>query len=296
LEVVDRSGSKYFFKAPPLCCDFETWVPSGKFRLAADFMSADGSFNASTPLEVRDSDIVDITVPLAPKTEISIPIEITFSPSRKPSCIERQILCGFFNLWLIRHMDNGYFEVGPQRATLLDKNPNGVYRSEPLSVRSGTYSIVVSASANLYAQSISRNSTDLTLEPLVVKPDDASNPIQVVLADGAVVEGKTIASDKPVRAWVYAIPQMPDAKLFQPLTSDTEGKFRIEGLAPAEYIVFATDVELGINLRDPKEVEFWQKHGKHLKLEVGTSTKAELQIIPVPRELYPREAPPKTAN
>ena len=56
LAVIGRSGGQYFFKAPPLCCDFETWVPSGTFRFVADYTNADGSFTGSSqPIQVRDA-------------------------------------------------------------------------------------------------------------------------------------------------------------------------------------------------------------------------------------------------
>lgn len=293
LQAADHSGAIYFVKAPPLCCEFETWVPNGKFRFTGGWTSAEGSFTASHPFDVHDADVSNVVVPIARQSETSIPIQITISPQQKPSCLETQMGCGFFYVWLIRHIDNGYFEAGSNRSTLLQPNRDGAFSRESVTTLSGTYSVVVSASLNVYAEDIVRNSTNLVVEPLVIKPGDTGDPIQIVLAEGSVIEGTTMGSGKAAKSWVYAIPESPDGRLFHATTSDTQGKFRIEGLAPAEYTFFATDVELGINLFNPKEVEYWHGHGQHFKLQRGRSNQIVLQQISFPAELYPQQATPR---
>src|SRR5262249_50077587 len=149
--VIGRNGGQYFFKAPPLCCDFETWVPNGKFKFTADGMSADGSFTASHPFDVNDADISNVVVPIAPRTETSIPIQIAISPMRKPSCVDTHMGCAFLYVWLIRHMNNGYLAVGSNSVTLLQRNRDGAFPRESVTALSGTYSVIVSASLNVYA-------------------------------------------------------------------------------------------------------------------------------------------------
>lgn len=296
LSVIGQNGGQYFFKSPPLCCDFESWVPNGRFRFAADGMNSEGSFRASQGFQVRDADLTDIVVPIGPGTESAVPIRVTFSPSRIPSCAQTHMGCAFLNVWLIRHMDNGYFVVGPQPTILLQQGRDGSLPVESVSGSSGTYSVIVSTSFNVYAESIVRDSVDLTVEPLVLKPGDSGSPIQIVLAQGAIVEGTTMASGKPSAAFVYAIPTRPDGRLFHAANSDPQGKFRIEGLAPAEYTIFATDVQLDINLRNPKEIDYWQAHGQHMNLQAGSSSQVVLQETSFPAEMYPREAPPEKSR
>jgi hypothetical protein len=115
LMVLGRNGGQYFFKPPGLCCDVETWVPSGKFRFVADYTNPDGAFTGSQPFDVSDADISGVVVPLVRRAETPIPIQIVISPSRTPSCLETRMGCGFLSVSLIRQMDNGYFEVGSQR-------------------------------------------------------------------------------------------------------------------------------------------------------------------------------------
>lgn len=131
------------------------------------------------------------------------------------------------------------------------------------------------------------------VEPLMVKPEDSDSPIQVVLAEGAIIKGATTALGKPARAWVYAIPERPDGRLFHAVASDALGKFRFVGLAPVEFTLFATEFELGLNLRNPTEVEYWEAHGEPVKPQVGGSTPIVLQQAPIPAELYPREVHPR---
>jgi hypothetical protein len=213
---------------------------------------------------------------------------------RKPSCADTHMGCTFLNIWLIRHRDDGYFNVASQSVTLLHTGRYGTFPRETVAALSGTYSVAVGTSLNAYAETIVRNSIDLMPEPMVIKAGDSGDPIQIVLSEGAIIEGTTMAAGIPAAAWVYAVPERPDGRLFHAITSDAQGKFRLEGLAPAEYTVFATDVELGVNLGNPKEVEYWQTHGLHVKPERGSSTSIVLPEIAIPVGLYPREAPPRT--
>ena len=292
LSVIGSNGGQYFFNVPTFCCRFDAWVPNGRFRLAADFTSADGSFTASQPLQVNGADVSDVVVWVARKAETPIPIQVTVSPSRRPSCLDSQIRCAFLDVLFIRHMDNGYFEVGAQRETLLEPRQDGTFPIQSVMLLPGTYSVAVNTLLNVYAESMVRDSTDLMSEPLVVKPQDSGHPIQLVIAEGAVIEGTTTSTGKATKALVYAIPERPDGRLFQPVASDGQGKFHLQGLAPAEYTLFATGVELGINLRSREEIEYWRANGQHIKAELGNSSVVELQPSLVPGQLYPTEADP----
>jgi hypothetical protein len=79
----------------------------------------------------------------------------------------------------------------------------------------------------------------------------APDPIRIVLDKAATVEGTTRRGGKRARAWIYAIPEQPDARLFQPIPSEPDGTFHIQGLAPVSYLFFATDVEISLDIHDP---------------------------------------------
>jgi hypothetical protein len=95
---------------------------------------------------------------------------------------------------------------------------------------------------------------------------------------------------KPARSWVYAIADRiqtgRDFRLFQPAQSDEEGKFTIAGLAPGTYLIFASDVELAINLHDPAEVNYWRSRAKDIRVEAGKAVQVDLPSLDPPDEPY----------
>jgi hypothetical protein len=161
----------------------------------------------------------------------------------------------------------------------------GAYRGEDVKAGPGTYAIAVATTGNVYARSIISGAVNLIGEPLVVTPGDAPDPIRIVLAEAATVEGITRQGGKPARAWVYAIPEQPDGRLFQPTLSEPDGKFHLQGLAPLRYLFFATDVELSLDIHDPKVLDYWRQRAQARALQAGSTTLFELQVSAVDNEL-----------
>jgi hypothetical protein len=286
VDVVDHSGSKSYFlkssfvKTTQACCEFEAWLPRGSFWLASEFGSGDGSFIGSMPLEVADTDMPGVVFPLAREESIKIPIEVTRA-ARDPVervCLDTDAACGFLYLQLIKLQPNGYVEAGPQSTISGGMQRSGAYRSEDVTVSAGTYAVAVATMGNVYARSIVSGAVNLISEPLVVTPGNAPDPIRIVLSEAASAEGITAKGGKPARAWVYAIPEQPDARLFQSILSELDGRFHLRGLAPIPYLFFATDVELNLDIHDPKVLEYWRQRVPARALQAGSATKLDLQV------------------
>jgi len=274
IDVVDRSGSKsYIIKMGLRCCGFEAWVPSGRFRLESQFTSGDGEFIGSMAVAVTDEDIEGIVFPLGRRTSAEIPIKITAAPANNADAIIQA-----WYLQLIDLKQNGYVETGPQSTLAGWMRATGASRTESISVLSGSHAVALTTSGNVYAQSISSGGTDLIRESLMVNPDQAPDMICVVVAEGALVEGVTRREGSSVRAWVYAVPEQADARLLQAVASDADGKFRLEGLAPARYLFFACDVEVPLDVHNASEISRWQRRGQSLTLQAGKTASLELQV------------------
>jgi len=65
---------------------------------------------------------------------------------------------------------------------------------------------------------------------------------------------------------------------FQPITSGSNGEFRIEGLAPGSYLFLASDIELPLNIHDPAELECWRSRGKVIRVAAGKTAKLVLAV------------------
>jgi len=131
---------------------------------------------------------------------------------------------------------------------------------------------------NVYAQSVSNDGVDLIHHPFVVKPGHVPNPVRVVLAEAARVDGVATCDGKPCPAWIYAVPEQPQPRYFQPQRSDTSGRFQLQGLAPGTYSFFATDIELPVDVHDPEQLDFWRAKGTGVKLHSGTNASVALAV------------------
>jgi hypothetical protein len=286
VDVIDLSGSKsYFLKSSfvnttQACCKFESWLPSGSFRLASEFQNAEGRFIGSMPLEVADADVSGVVFPLAHNEGIKIPIEIIGTGTKIVGwgCPDSDAACGFLFLQLIAFKPNGYVEAGPQSTMSGGTLRKGAFRSEDVTVGPATYAVAVATAGNVYARSITSGALNLISEPLVVTAGDVPDPIRIVLSEAATVEGITRRGGKPTRAWVYAIPEQPDARFFQPILSEPNGRFHLQGLAPIPYLFFAADVELNLDIHDPKVLDYWRQHAQAKALQAGSATLLELQV------------------
>ena len=274
IDVVDGSGSKsYVVKMGLVCCGFEAWVPSGRFRLESQFTSGDGEFIGSLPVEVANTDIEGVVFRLGRRTSAEIPIKITAAPANDADAIRQA--------WYLQSIDlkpNGYAETGPQSTQAGWMRDTGAARTESIQVLPGSYAVALTATGNVYAQSISSGGTDLLREPLVVNPGDTPDVIHLIVAEGAIAEGVTRREGNPVRAWVYAVPAQADARLLQAIGSDADGKFRLQGLAPARYLFFASDVEVPLDMHNAAELEYWQRRGQSLTLQAGKTALLELRV------------------
>jgi hypothetical protein len=268
VDEVDEDGSKAY--AAPIanrCCSFEAWVPNGRFRLEAQFTSSDGEFIGSMPLEVAGADVSGLVFRLTPATGIEIPIEITGAVKQ------------FWYLQMVTQRPGGYAEAGPQSTQSGWMRDTTAPRKESVTVRPGSYEVAALATGNVYAQSVSSGGTDLLREPLIVNAGDRPDPIRVVMAEGAIVEGVTRRGENPARAFVHAIPEHPDGRLFQPMLSDENGKFRLEGLSPETYWLFASEIERPLDLRNSAETEFWKQRAQRVTLAPGKTTTLDLRVL-----------------
>ena len=274
IDLFDLAGlNSYVVKMAARCCGFEAWLPNGTFRLEAQFTSADGEFIGSMPIEVRDADVDGVMFPLAKRVSLEIPLEIRGVDTDKSDTVGKA-----WYLQLIHFKPDGSLDAGPQSTSAGWMRP-GSLRTESIIATTGSYPVVLTTTGNAYARSISRGAIDLIRDPLVVRPGDAPEPIRVVVAEGAMVDGVTRREGSPMPAWVYAVPERPDARLLNGIASDANGKFHLEGLAPDRYLFFASDVEVPLDAHNAAEISYWRQLGQSLTLEAGKTASLELRVV-----------------
>ena len=306
VSVVDQSGAiSPLLPTAVKCCVFETWLPTGTYRLVSQYLdiSDGGTFTGSLPLEVSDQDISGVDLPMTHSPRIDIPVQITNLAESKMvgtvECNNAGPVCGFTDLELVS-LDGGIRTPAFSLDSIVSKTRPSLGRKWPsaalepsIHVTPGTYvpSVSLSSQVNVYLQSITVGDQDLVREPLVVHPGEAPGPILIALAEGIIADGVTLRGGKPVRAWVYAVPEQPDVTGFRRVLSNTDGAFRINGLAPIQYVFFATDAELELDVHDSGVMEYWRRRGRALAVSAGDHPRLQLQVIPLkagePGAFYP---------
>jgi hypothetical protein len=129
-----------------------------------------------------------------------------------------------------------------------------------------------------YVKSIFYGSTDLLREDLMVTSGQSSN-IEVVLRDdSAILQGSVRSVDGATRAAVLVVPDnaLRDAKV---TVVDDEGAFRIAGLAPGEYKVFAFDRLDGLDSPDGSTLERFASKAVTVSLHANDNVTVNVDVI-----------------
>ena len=257
-------------------------------------------FWATMPLEVRDRDLVDLSLAAVP----GIPMQgkvlledksgapqpsmgglfIGMRPDPlitqgAPSPAIQTSADGTFNL---PPVNAGKFRVyvipmlAPNNPQLLGGLPPG-----PPALRE----------LNPYVKSIKAGAVDVADTGLVLAPGMESVDIEVVLGTNAgAVEGRVLNEQKqPVDgAVVGLIPASSTARgfrmdMYKSTSSDSAGRFQIQGLPPGEYKVFAWEDFDRNALIDLEFMRQFENQGATIRVSEGDKPALELTLIPANR-------------
>ncbi len=283
-DIIDQNGSgAYLFNASPIDNKFEAWLPDGNYYVST---GREGDVAGPLPFEVKGSDLSDLSFAIATPERINVPIEISSVEARGTACSDETPACGFFLADLVRFQAGDYVEVvdGSSFTNKIEGNP--AKRVEMASLIPGDYTVAVAVTNNIYARSIVSGATNLALDRLNIAAGESPQAIRIVLAEGAMADGIVLREGNPAPAWVYAVAQdiesKTDFRVFQPVASDADGKFRIEGLAPGSYLFFASDIELPLDVHDPPQLDYWRPRGEIARVESGKTTHLVLDYAVAP--------------
>jgi Carboxypeptidase regulatory-like domain len=285
--ITDGNGGIYRFHELYPQQKVEAWLPRGTYRLDNGRV---GEISGPMPFEIADADLLDLHFSFA-ETEsvrVTLPIEASFAPTKFTGGGSEANGCASSVLYMVRTDYEGYIEVVD--SPFINAGSDCPVSNPPISVSlvPGSYTVALMATNNTYAKTVSSGAEDLALGPLVVEPGETPQPLRIVFAEGARVQGKVHANGKPVPAWIYALPDDiatgTHFRLFNPVFSQDDGEYRLSGLAPGSYYVFASDVELRLNVHDPNETAYWRTHGKLVRVGAGETTNLDLEVVDPPDE------------
>src|SRR5262252_2904660 len=282
IEDADRANA-YLVTGSPFEKKLEAWLPKGTFWLS----TARDDVSGSMPFEVAESDVSNLQFSIGDSGRIEIPVEIYTAPGDTAGA-PLETPRGLWFLRMVRILPRRYVEVVGESTNT--QNMEGVppRRVESVSVVPGDYTVEVAVWGNFYAKSVVSGPTDLAFEFLTIRPGGAPVPIQIVLATAAKATGVVERNGELARAWVYAVAEeiesKTDFRVFSPVSSDNDGMFHMEGLAPGTYLFFASDVELPLNVHDPDQIAYWRSRGKTVRVEAGKTSNVLLTAAEPPPE------------
>jgi hypothetical protein len=241
-------------------------VAPGLIYLVASYVLDGQRYTAQLPVQVGSEDIDGIELRPAPPVEVSGRVRIE-GGSEKPSSVGLELL-------------------GPGRrygaeSSLIKDDGALTFRG----VERNSYRVAPSRMGNLYLKSVYWGQTDITESELDLT---AGVPPRTELTvtfggDSGQLEG-VVRDDKqqPVESAVVTL--LPAIRRNGPFhksaTADRSGKFRIQGVAPGAYRVFAWEkVDVNAVIYDPDFLRPHEGAGVSLQVAAGEQKRVELRAI-----------------
>jgi protocatechuate 3,4-dioxygenase beta subunit len=142
------------------------------------------------------------------------------------------------------------------------------------------------ASPRAYVKSIRHGGRDLLDDTWHVDAATADAPVAVVIGtDAGHIDGVAVSGSVGAAAYVTVVLAPPAAKanrydLYRVTTTDAAGRFRIAGLPPDTYRVFAwEDVESGAWI-DPQFLQRHESQGRAVEVAPGATAVIQVTVIP----------------
>jgi hypothetical protein len=265
---------------------FELQLPGpGKYVLTAMISDDPSEPRGRREIEVRDVDLRDVRLTLSNPFDIvgAVVFEGVMPPASGSEVLALSLYPMTADLAAPRTVRlpkaNGTF--------FLEEVMAGDYRVEVLPVLTvPPGSLLPAAFENVFVKSVTLDGKDLLNEGLRLEAAPRRDLQIVISANGGVIEGRVVDAGAITRANVktVAVPSSPRRSrgdLYKFVSTDDEGRFKLTGLAPGEYKVFAFErVEEGA-WQDPEFIRLFEGRGVAVRVEQGRQSAVEIPVIPV---------------
>ncbi|HEX3985606.1 MAG TPA: carboxypeptidase-like regulatory domain-containing protein [Acidobacteriaceae bacterium] len=284
-QLRDRSGVAFGVQQSPREKDARyAWLPDGYYSLST---MTPGAGNEPVFFRVAGADVSGLHLEGDPDEKIQagvalnekgVPVTVQVSIDGSPDlhCLHSHPGdCDLADLQLIDVEPDGMIGGGA------DLHLTASTKTLATTLQPDRYTAFVISRQNFYVKSLRSGAINLSRGLLPIHRGQTPAPIRVELAPGASIEGRVERNRKPVVAWVYALPADRAARasfrFFDPVETRADGTFAMDGLAPASWILFASEIgNLQVDIRDPADTAYWRRHGKRVHTE--TSRTAHLVV------------------
>lgn len=255
-------------------------VPPGRYRVEARLQSANKSYGASQVVDLRFGS-GDVALTLAPAVEIHGTFRMEGQPPPANGPTGPRPDGSGIRIQLSRPGGRNM----PQDNLLIQPGAGGRF-SLP-QVTPGEWLLSVTPVPPGFLKSAQFGDKDVRFSTFEVGArEDAALNI-VVSMRTATVEGEVDAgpaSDK--RAGIVIAPQGPYhdlARFYYGVAADEEGKFKLNGIAPGKYKIFALEKMAAANFRNPEAIDQLEGLGEAIDIAEGATVEVHPKLIPSDR-------------
>ena len=239
-------------------------VAAGSYTVSARAAQLNNRLMARAPVDVAGSDVNGIQLRLEAGVTVTGAMKIISVAGKKPAKPQYTLL--------LRSSEGS---VGPGISGW-DETRTTFSIDD---VMPGSYRLEFSPPAPFYLKSATMGGRDMLASDVPIGP--GATAIEVVISDdGGVVEGDVTADDMPTAAWIYlernGVPS-------RNAVADSKGHFRIEGLPPGNYKVYAWDDNTRVEYGNP---EWMTRNGKGVSVSIGEGETAQVKLV---RQVAPSE-------
>lgn len=250
--------------------------PDGKFQLqgvapgAYSLIARTGvdnkPYSARVPIQVGSTDIEGIELHLAPAVDLTGQVRIEGKTEAKPARVFLDLEGQDSSAGADVKEDGrfGFYELGPD-----------------------VYKISVRPPEGLYLKSVRWGDADITDSGLDLSAGAAAGELVITLsANGGEIDGSVESdqSEPAASTTVTLVPAVSQAH-FKMTTTDAQGHFRIRGIAPGSYKLFAwDDVNVSAVEYDPEFLKAFELMGQSVEISENAKEDVHLKLIRTPAE------------
>ena len=254
-----------------------TGFTAGRYRIEAIFRSGTTSYGASQILDFHGN-FPEILLTLAPATDI----QGTLRVEGKPSTVEGQTGA--------RPNNNGMrvqlFRPGTQQGNISAQvRPDGRFTLEQ--VLPGDWQLAVAPLLPGFLKSARLGDKDILLTTFEISGSGDSSLNIVVSMRTATLEGEVDAGlPASKRAGILIAPVGPYhglTRFYYNTAADDEGKFKLSGIAPGKYKLFAFEKMTPTNFLAPEAVDQLDDLGETIEFAEGATLQARPKLVPADR-------------
>ena len=245
-------------------------VLPGSYYLTATLRDGGSQCIGRQALEVADTDVDGVTLSVTPGVEIKGHVRMDGQSDSTLGALSVFLSSKSANLFAGSSRDS----VKADGSFLLKNAYDGDYEIN-----------VMNLPDNYFVKSARLDGIDVLSAGLTVDTKQSPGTLEIVVSpNGASVDGAITKDQQPFQGATVAIvpdpPHRGERRLFKSTTTDQNGHFTLQGLAPGDYKVFAWEkIEAGA-YTSPEFLQPYENQGESVHLTEGSRNTAQVDLIP----------------